>query len=450
MSYQFTQRAGRDGIGAAQYAASVALPRVRWLMIGLCFLATAINYIDRANLAVAAPSIQQELGLSPALMGVILSGFFYTYAIMQLPSGWVADRIGARITYAVAVVWWSLFTAATAAASSFANMLGLRLALGIGEAGAYPCNAKVASLWFPRRERAVASSIFDSGSRVGSTLSLPIVAWLIGSYGWRTSFVVTGALGLVWLVLWLWLYRDPDRHPLVTPEQVAALRAEAGGREAEAAGTHVPWASLFRYRTIWGMMIGFFCLNFVIYFFITWFPTYLEQARHFSLKQMGTMGMLPALISIPGGWLGGIASDWLYRRGWSLTAARKTCLVGGMLVSSVIAFAVLVPTAGEALALLAVSYASLAFTAASIWSLPADIAPTRAHVASIGGIQNFASNIAGILTSTMTGVMLAASGGSFLLPLVIAGGMCVLGALAYLFLVGRIEPLPVRPGGAAA
>lgn len=425
----------------AAHAVTVSMPRVRWLMVGLCFLATAINYIDRANLAVAAPSIKNELHLDPALMGVVLSAFFYTYSVGQLGMGWLADRIGARITYAFAVAWWSIFTAATALAHGFSGLLGIRLALGIGEAGAYPCNARVAASWFPRRERALAASIFDSGSRVGSTLSLPIVAWLIGSFGWRTSFIVTGALGAFWIVLWFWLYRDPERHASVSREQVEALEAEASAGQT-ARDKPVPWGSLFRYRTIWGMMIGFFCLNFVIYFFITWFPTYLEQARHFSLKQMGTMGMLPALISIPGGWLGGIASDWLYRRGWSLTAARKTCLVGGMLLSAVIAFAVIVPTAAEALALLSVSYASLAFTAASIWSLPGDVSPTRGLVASIGGIQNFASNLAGIITTTVTGILLQISGGSFLAPLMLAGVMCVLGALAYLFIVGRIEPLP--------
>jgi ACS family D-galactonate transporter-like MFS transporter len=417
------------------------MPRLRWTVILLCFLANTINYVDRANLAVATPYIRKELGLDAAAMGLILSGFFWTYSVMQLPAGWLIDRIGARIAFAGAVVWWSGFTVLTAVARSLGTMMGARLALGIGEAGAYPSMAKVTSLWFPTRERALASAIFDSGSRVGAVVSLPIVTWIISISDWETSFVVTGIFGVIWAIVWVVLYRDPERHPGVRPERLAQLRAARGASYDKSA--HVPWASLFRYRTIWGMMLGFFCLNFVIYFFITWFPTYLVQARGFSLAKLGTLGTIPGLVSIPGGWLGGFMSDWLYRRGWSLTAARKTCLVGGMLTSSVITGSAFVGSVYAALALFAIAYSALAFTAASIWSLPGDVAPTRAHVASIGGIQNFASNLAGIVTTTFTGVMLTITSGSFVIPLVVAGALALIGAAMYLFVVGRIEPLPV-------
>ena len=320
-------------------------------------------------------------------------------------------------------------------------LTGYRLLLGVGEAGAYPSGTKINIAWFPRRERAIAASIFDSGSRIGAALSLPLVAWIIGSFGWRMSFVVTGLLGIVWVAIWLAYYRDPENHPSVTPEQLAALQAERG---ATPAGAKVSWGSLFGYRTVWGMMIGFFCLNFVIYFFITWFPTYLIQARGFSLAQLGTLGLLPGLVAIPSGWLGGFTSDALYRRGWSLTAARKTCLVGGMLTSSVITLSVFAPNAYVALAFFAVAYGALAFTAASIWSLPADVAPSPAHVASIGGIQNFASNLAGVVTTTFTGLMLTITGGSFVIPLIVAGGFCILGAAVYLFVIEDIKPLTPR------
>jgi len=410
-------------------------------MIFMGCAANAINYIDRANLAVAAPSIRHELGISAAVMGVILGAFFWTYASMQMPFGWFADRVGARISLAIAVLWWSVCTALTATAHGVAALTGYRLLLGVGEAGAYPSGAKVNMNWFPRRERAIAASIFDSGSRIGAALSLPLVAWLIGSFSWRVSFVVTGLLGIVWTVFWLNIYRDPENHPSVSPEQLARLQAERG---TTAAGPKVAWSSLFGYRTIWGMMIGFFCLNFVIYFFITWFPTYLIQARGFSLAQLGTLGLLPGLVSIPCGWLGGFTSDALYRRGWSLTAARKTCLVGGMLMSSVITLSVFAPNAYIALCCFAVAYGSLAFTAASIWSLPGDVAPTPAHVASIGGIQNFAANIAGIITTSFTGLMLTITSGSFVVPLTVAGGFCLLGAAVYMFVIVDIAPLTAR------
>jgi D-galactonate transporter len=419
------------------------MPAARWTMIILCCLANTINYIDRANLAVAAPIMQRDLGFDAATMGLILGGFFWTYSFMQMPFGWFADRFGARISLSLAVVWWSVFTAMTSVARGVFSLMGCRLLLGVGEAGAYPSCAKVAANWFPRSERALASSIFDSGSRIGAALSLPLVAWLISAFSWQTSFIVTGMLGVAWAVVWIVVYRDPENHRSVTPEQLARLQAERGAKATD--GAKVPWSSLFRYRTVWGMMIGFFCLNFVIYFFITWFPTYLVQARGFSMKELGTLGLLPGLVAIPSGWLGGLTSDALYRRGWTLTAARKTCLVGGMLMSSVITLSVFAPNVYLALVCFAIAYGSLAFTAASIWSLPGDVAPTPAHVASIGGIQNFASNLAGIVTTTFTGVMLTITSGSFIVPLTVAGGFCLLGAATYLFMVGDIAPLPLLP-----
>jgi ACS family D-galactonate transporter-like MFS transporter len=413
--------------------------KMRWVVILLCFLAIAVNYIDRANLAVAAPEIEKALGIGPAEMGFILSGFFWTYALMQMPFGWFVDRVGARIALPLAVGWWSVFTAATAMTTSVAGMFGCRLLLGIGEAGAYPSCAKLVSQWFRPAERAIATSIFDSGSRVGSALSIPVVALIIGTLGWKAAFVLTGLLGAVWIVGWFIIYRSPA-HGDMTGEHDIVPAAKASAESGK-----VTWASLFRHRTLWGMMLGFFCLNFVIYFFITWFPSYLVQTRGFSLKSLGTLGMIPALVAIPGGWLGGYVSDGLFRRGWSLTAARKTCMVGGMLLSSIITLSAFTSDIYLMLAFFGIAYGSLAFAAASIWSLPGDVAPTPHHVASISGIQNFASNLAGIVITTFTGVMVAMSKGSFTVPLVVAGGFCFLGAFSYLVIVGRIEPLPAGP-----
>jgi sugar phosphate permease len=409
---------------------------MRWIVILLCFLAIAINYIDRANMAVAAPAIQKALDIGPAQMGLILSGFFWTYALMQMPFGWFVDRVGARIALPLAVGWWSLFTALTAAASSVGAMFGCRLLLGIGEAGAYPSCAKLVSQWFKPAQRALATSIFDSGSRVGSALSIPVVALIISGLGWEASFIITGVVGFVWVLGWFLVYRNPSRGDLTGESDAAAPQDAVPGQK-------VPWLSLFRHRTLWGMMLGFFCLNFVIYFFITWFPSYLVQTRGFSLKSLGTLGMIPALMAIPSGWLGGFVSDALYRRGWSLTKARKTCMVSGMLLSSVITLCAFTTNIYLMLAFFGIAYGSLAFAAASIWSLPADVAPTPDHVASIGGIQNFASNCAGIVITTFTGLMVSLTHGSFTIPLCVAGGFCVLGAFSYLVIVKKIEPLPV-------
>jgi sugar phosphate permease len=418
------------------------MPRLRWLMIVLCYAATTINYVDRAVIAVAAPFMQRELHLDPAVMGLVLGAFFWTYALMQVPAGWIVDRIGARITYAAAVAWWSLFTGLTAFMGSAAAIFGCRLMLGVGEAGAYPSNVKVAASWFPTRERGLASGIFDSGSRTGSALSLPIVSALVFAFGWRAAFVLTGAVGLAWVAVWLCVYRDPQRHPGVSAEQLAALRREQPTPAAPE--NAVSLASLFTHRTVWAMMGGFFCLNFVFYFYTTWFPTYLVQSRGFSLRQLGLLGMLPGLAAIPSSWLGGFISDRLYRHGWSLTAARKTCLVGGMLLSSVIALSAFVASDAAALTAFTVAYMGIAIAGANIWSLPGDVAPTPAHVASLSGIQNCAANLSGIVIATFTGLMLSITRGSFVLPLCVCGGFCVLGASIYLFGLGRIEPLQLR------
>ncbi|TAL92927.1 MAG: MFS transporter [Paraburkholderia sp.] len=423
------------------------MPRIRWAMIFMCFLANVINFIDRANLAIAAPSIRADLGLDAVGMGLVLSAFFWTYAFLQLPAGWFIDKVGVRVSLALAVGWWSVFTVATGMARGLAQLVGMRLMLGVGEAAAIPSFAKVAFNWFPRSERGLASSIFDSGSRVGSALSLPLVAWLIALVGWRGSFMVTGGLGIVWALAWWFIYRDPERYRAIAPKAVDALLAQRGAPavvDARAAGT-VSWLDLFRYRTVWGMMIGLFCLNFAIYFFITWFPSYLLQSRGFSLTSLGTLGMLPALLAIPGGWLGGIVSDSLFKRGWSATAARKTCLVVGMLLSSSIALSAFVESTWACLALFALAYASLSFAGANVWTLVGEVAPTPAHVASLGGIQNFAGNLAGIFITTFTGVMLSVTKGSFVIPLLTAGSLCIVGALSYLFVVGKVEPLPLLP-----
>ncbi len=419
-------------------------------MVGMCFFGLTINYIDRSNLSVALPKMKTALHLGPGAEGVVLAAFFASYAVFQLPVGKAVDRFGEKLVNAITVAWWSVFTALTAATHNFSQLILARLGLGAGEAGGYPSSAKAVSIWFPTRERAFATSIYDSGARMGTAVALPVVAALIAWLGWRGSFIVTGVLGVAWVVFWLIYYRRPREDPAVSPSELEYIE-EGGARvpEKEAEEQHrdagsVRYRDLFRYRTVLGMMLGFFCLNYIIYFFITWFPTYLVDARHFDLLKLGVFGVLPALVAMPGGWVGGLVSDRMVKRGKSLTVARKIPLVGGMVLSSVIALAVLVPTAAEALALLCVCYASLTFAAASVWSLPADVAPTPGHVASIGGIQNFASNLAGVLGATTTGALVAIAGGSFVPALVLSGVLGLVGAFSYLVIVGRIEPLPTN------
>ncbi|MBB4688145.1 MFS transporter [Amycolatopsis jiangsuensis] len=418
---------------------------LRWYMAGLCSLSFVVNYVDRTTLSVALPFMSEDLELTPGEQGFALSAFFITYALAQLPAGALIDKHGVRRVFGIGAFVWGAVTMSVGLIRNGTLLIGARLVLGLGESVGYPGCAKVVSNWFPRSERSFANSVWDNGSRIGAVLALPLVSALVAALSWRWAFAFTGALALLWVALWFTTYRDPDKHPKLTAEERAKL-VEGGARFAEAEAGHGPkvrWRTLFRYRTVWAMMIGFFCLNYVLFFFITWFPSYLVSERGFDLLKLGIFGTIPGLVAIAGSALGGYSSDALLRRGWSLTRARKTCLVGGLLLSSVIGAAVLVDSAGVALALLSVSYASLAFAGASIASLPADVAPTPHQVSSLAGIQNFASNIAGVSGPLITGALVSLAGGSYVVPLLVSGGVAVVGALVYGFGLRKVEPLPV-------
>ncbi|MCO4317165.1 MFS transporter [Phyllobacterium sp. 21LDTY02-6] len=426
--------------------------KVRYIILVMCFLGLTMNYLDRANLSVALPYIDAELNLqlTNAEKGLIFGAFFWAYDGMMLIAGWFTDKVGARRSFSIAAVWWSIFTALTPLATSFWGFFGVRFALGAGEAPAYPSATKAASRWFPSSERAFATAVIDSGSRVGTVLALPVVTSIIALTTWHYSFIILGALGLVWAAFWFWMYRDPSEHPRANDLERQYI-SDNGGRTEEnddAEAVKIRWRDLFRYRTVWGMMIGFFCLNFVIYFFLTWFPDYLKNARGLNLAELGTLGMLPGLTAVVAAWTAGIWADRRIRNGADVTLVRKTIMVGGLLGGAAILPAALVSSVYSALFFLAISYSSLAVAATAIWSLPADVAPSSHHVASIGGIQNFASNIAGIISPFLFGFLLDMFSGNYVPSFAMAAGVAVIGAFNYAFVVGRAEPLPVlKPRG---
>ena len=442
---ELEQTINRHNFVLADRSGRWVMPKIRWLLIWMIFVAAIVSYIDRANLSIAAPSIRAEMGLNAAQLGFILSAFFWAYAALQLPAGSVVDKVGVRVTLALAVAWWSLFTIFAGLAQGISQLFGARAMVGAGEGFTLSCSVKTAFNWFPRTERGLACGVFNSGGTAGSALSLPLVTGLMAAVGWRGAFIISGIFGIAWALAWWFIYRDPQRYRDIAPAQMDALLQEPKQASKSAIAANVSWFDLFRYRSIWGLMIGLFCLNFAIYFFITWFPSYMVQARGFSLKALGTMGMIPALMAIAGNWLGGYTSDRLIKHGWSATKARKTCLVSGMLMASSIGLSTVVTSTAACLALFSLAYASLTFTGANVWTVGSEIAPTPNHVASIAGIQNFAGNLAGIMISNFTGVMLVITKGSFLVPLATAGALCVVGAFSYLFIVGKVEPLPTLP-----
>ncbi|MEU6132298.1 MFS transporter [Saccharopolyspora sp. NPDC047091] len=417
--------------------------RYRYLVLAAVTLGIAVNYLDRATISVALPDMEADLGMSDALAGVLLSSFFWTYSAAQLPAGFLAGRLGPRKLIALSALVFGAVTMLMGLAWGVGSLVVLRLLLGIGEAPAFPAAAQVVSEWFPKGERSFASGTFNNGNPIGSTLCIPLVALLVASFGWRASFLVTGGLAVAYAVGWWFFYRSPRESPRVGDAELAHIRSGQEERADAEQQVAVPWRSLFRHRTVWSMMIGFFCINFVAYFFITWFPTYLVDTYDLTLLNFGFLGMVPGIASMLGGWTGGLVSDWLVRRGTDLTKARKGCLVGGLLGTSVIALAVASPGVGTALVALSVSYFSSTFAAASVWCLPADVAPTAAHVGSLGGIQNAAANCAGIVSPILIGVITGVTS-SFEVPLLIAGGVAVLGAVNYAFFMPRLRPLPTE------
>ncbi|WP_449415234.1 MFS transporter [Ochrobactrum teleogrylli] len=423
--------------------------RFRYFILFMCFIGIAINYLDRANMSVALPFIDSELGLNltNTQKGLILGAFFWAYDGMMLFAGWITDKLGARKSFSLAAVWWSVFTAVTPLANSFWTFFTVRFFLGAGEAPAYPAATKAASRWFPRSERAFATAVIDSGSRVGTVLALPIVTSIIAFATWHYSFVILGAVGIVWAFFWYVTYRDPSEHPRANDlERQYIIQNGARTDDNDSAEAQkIRWADLFRYRTVWGMMLGFFCLNFVIYFFLTWFPTYLKTARGLNLAELGLYGMIPGLAAVVTAWIAGLLADRAIRNGANVTTVRKIVMVGGMLGGAAILPAALVELLYAALFFLAISYSSLAIAATAIWSLPADVAPSSRHVASIGGIQNFASNIAGIISPFLFGFLLDQFNGSYTPSFLMAAIMAVVGACSYAFIVGRAEPLPILP-----
>jgi MFS transporter, ACS family, D-galactonate transporter len=413
---------------------------VRWKISIFMWAAIAINYLDRANLSAATPALMKDLHISTAEMGVVMSAFFWSYMLFQIPSGWFADKVGQRISLAFAVGWWSIATALTAVSRGIVSLIWLRVLLGIGESGAYPSNSGVTAKWFPDQERGKASAFFDSGSKVGTALAMPLIVWIIAQFGWQASFVVSGLLGIFWVALWIWYYRDPEKHKYVNQAELKYIRDGQVKKDGMQKGQSIKWYQLFRYRNIWAMCVGFFMLNYAIYFFITWFPTYLVEARGMALMKMGFVAMIPPVVGMVAEWFGGWLMDYLYhKRGWSLTASRKLNLVGGMLLATSIALASLVPSAFASVALLSISYGGLTIAASAIWSLPGDVAPQN-MTSTVGGIQNCVSNIGGILGPIVTGIVVAKTG-SFVPALLVSGLATLIGAATYLFWLGKVKPI---------
>lgn len=422
-----------------QTPAAAARTRVRYGMLALVFVNVVINYLDRSNLSVAATGLKDDLGLTNVQMGYILSAFGWSYAALQIPGGLVADRIKPRLFYAACLVTWSLATVMQGFARGFVSLFAFRLATGAFEAPSYPINNRIVTSWFPDHERASAIALFVSGQFLGLAFLTPVLVAIQFHFGWRGLFVITGLVGLVWGMVWYIFYRDPLDHQKVNKAELDYIEKGGGVFEKkesarQSAWKKEDWAQVLSSRTLWGVYIGQFCVNATLWFFLTWFPTYLVEFRGLNFLKSGYLASIPFLSATAGLLLSGFVSDRLIMQGKSVSMARKTPIIIGLLLSGSIVGANYVEETS-----LVIFFMSLAFFGAGMalisWVFVSLLSP-RHLIGLTGGIFNFMGNLASIVVPIMIGYL--ASGGNFQPALVFIGVLGITGAFSYIFLVGKI------------
>jgi ACS family hexuronate transporter-like MFS transporter len=380
------------------------IPNLRWWIVGLLFLSSVINYVDRQTLSVLARTIQNDLGLSDIDYARIVQGFLLTYTIAYLVSGRITDWLGTRVSMTAFIIWWSLANIGTAFASSLLTLGLWRMLLGVGEPGNWTVGPKALSEWFPPRERGLAYGMFTMGATVGATLAPPLIAWLALSYSWRGAFVITGVLGLLWVVPWVWLYRPPSVHPRLTDAERAIVPVVLAKSNTAPGAEWALWRTLITQRDTWLLLGSRVLTDPVWYFYLFWFPKYLTDARGLSLIEVGRIAWVVYLAADVGALLGGWLSGRLIDRGHAPIAARKMVLRFAaitILVGPLVAFApsiplVLVCAAGVALSQLAWQV--------TIGALIVDRYPP-ASVATAFGIVAAGSGFGGMVSTGVVGYL---------------------------------------------
>ncbi|MFC6791299.1 MFS transporter [Methylobacterium komagatae] len=427
--------------------------RVRILIVLMLFAATTINYADRATISIAGPDMAKELGLTPIQMGYVFSAFAWSYVLAQIPGGWLLDRFGVKWVYAAAIALWSGFTLVQGAVGFFTGLtavvmlFALRLAVGLTEAPVFPANARIVAAWFPTRERGMASAFFNSAQYFATVLFTPLMAWIVHTFGWHHVFTSMGILGIAFALLWLQVIDSPKKHPMMNAaerdyiEAGGALLDMDGQGTAKRTNTGKTLRELLSNRMLLGIYVGQYCITVLTYFFLTWFPVYLVKERGLSILQAGFAAVLPALCGFIGGILGGVISDMLLRRGYSLTAARKIPIVGGMLLSMSIIGCNYVQADAVVVGLMALAFFGKGIGALG-WAVVSDTSPRESGGLS-GGLFNTFGNTAGITTPIAIGYIVQSTG-SFNGALVFVGLNALVACFCYLVVVGEIRRVELK------
>jgi sugar phosphate permease len=418
----------------------------RWYVLLLISVMYLITYLDRVNISTAAPEISKEFGFDKVTIGVIFSAFAWSYALFQVPGGWLSDRFGARRVLTGVVGFWSIMTAATAVASSATSFIAIRFLFGAGEAGAFPGATRAMQLWYPQRERGLVQGVTHSASRLGAAVAPPVVVLIMSEFGWRPVFYICGAVGFLWALWWALTYRNlPEEHPFVNKTELQAIRGvETGGiikPPPMDKQTNVPWMTLIRSPNMWAIMCAYFTYVYCLWIFLSWLPSYLIEARHFTLIKVGIYASLPLFAGVVGDTVGGLATDWLLKKTGSAKIGRRAVAITGLLGCAVcIVPAALTDNALVAVYGLTASMFFLEFTIGPSWAVPMDTGGK--YSGTVSGMMNMAGNFGAAISPIIFGVL--AQGGNWEAPFIVAAGLLVAGAAVWAFWLDPDKPiLPV-------
>jgi sugar phosphate permease len=411
-----------------QVSTAAPVTRLRWGIIFILLMAAVINYLDRANLSIANTTISKEFGFSSTEMGLLLSAFLWPYALANLPAGWLVDRFGPKKMFSLGVGFWSTFTVLAGFVNGYSMFYALRILLGISESPFFTSGIKITHRWFSDKERALPTSIINTGSQIANAIAPPILTILLLTLGWRGMFIAIGLAGIPLLLVWLKVYRNP------TEREEKVIHANTQWVQPSLKGVGVnnkaSWGALFKHKTTWFMVMGNFSIMFTIWVYLTWLPSYLEKSLGFSLKQTGWLAAIPFLAGILGVLCGGAISDRLIRRGVNTITARKVpIVVGAALAACFVAPIPFVHDTTFSIALLSMGYFFSQLPQGVIWTLASDIAP-KEQVASLGAIQNFGGFLGAACAPVVTGIILDATG-QFTNVFFLGAGLLMLGALSY-------------------
>jgi ACS family D-galactonate transporter-like MFS transporter len=413
-------------------------------MVGfLLFLGVIINYMDRSNISLAAPLLGHDLNLDSVQMGLIFSAFGWSYAILQIPGGLIVDRIKPRLLYAILLGGWSIATCFQALVNGFSALFGLRVILGSFEAPSYPTNNRVVTSWFPEQERATSTAFYTSGQYVGIAFFTPLLVYIQNTFGWRGMIFLTGAIGFIYSIAWYIFYRDP-KDSRANEAELNYIRQGGGlvdidGKEKVRKGSWSQLKYVLKNRNIWGVFIAQFCLSSILWFFLTWFPTYLVQYRGMTFIKMGFMASLPFLAAYIGILSSGFISDYLIKRGHSIGFARKTPIVTGLILATSIVGANYVQDQTYVIMFMALAFFGNGL-ASITWVFVSALAPSHL-IGLTGGMFNFMGNLSAIAVPIIIGIL--AKGGNFEPALVFISSLALIGALSYIFIVGKVERIVV-------